>query len=234
MLRVSRLCSGYGAIEAVKGVSLEVERGQLVVLIGPNGAGKSTLINSLAGLIRSMSGSVTFGGREIRSESSSRRIRSGIGVVPEGRHVVATLTVAENLSLSRYGRSRRGAASIWDEDRVYGLFPRLKERRTQLAGSLSGGEQQMLALGRALLTHPDLLLLDEPSMGLAPSIVDKVFDSIIEINQAGTSVLLVEQNVALSLSVADHCYIMQRGRIVLDGSPDVLRGSPQLEEAYLG
>jgi branched-chain amino acid transport system ATP-binding protein len=234
ILRVSRLCSGYGAIEAAKDVSLDVGRGELVALIGPNGAGKSTLINSLAGLVRMTSGSVLFDGREVRSDSSSRRVRSGIAVVPEGRHVVAPLTVAENLSLSAYGRGRARSGEGWGEDRVYSLFPRLAERRHQLAGSLSGGEQQMLALGRALLTDPDLLLLDEPSMGLAPSVVDKVFDSIIEINQAGVSVLLVEQNVALSLSVADHCHIMQRGRIVLAGTPAELRGSTELEEAYLG
>ncbi len=184
--------------------------------------------------MRSTSGSVIFDGREVRTQGSSRLVKSGIAIVPEGRHVVATLTVAENLRLSSYGVSRKDAKPVWDFDRVYALFPRLYERRDQVAGSLSGGEQQMLALGRALLTDPALLLLDEPSMGLALAIVDKVFDAIIEIHEAGTSVLLIEQNVALAMSVAEYCYVMQRGRIVLSGTPAELRDSPQVQEAYLG
>jgi branched-chain amino acid transport system ATP-binding protein len=221
-------------VEAVKEVSLDVGSGQLIALVGPNGAGKSTFVNSISGLMRSTSGSVEFKGKQVRTLSSSRLIRSGLAIVPEGRYVATALSVVENLRLSAYGRARGDVEPVWDLDRVYSLFPRLHERRDQLAGSLSGGEQQMLALGRALLTDPELLLLDEPSMGLALSIVDRVFDAIIEIHEAGTSILLIEQNVSLALAVADHCHIMQRGRIVLSGTPGELRDSPQMREAYLG
>lgn len=220
----------------MKEASIRIDEGRLVTLIGPNGAGKSTFVNSIAGLIRSTSGEVTFRGRSVRNASPRRLVRSGMAIVPEGRHIVGTLTVAENLRLSSYGSGRGGPGTerAWPIERVYDLFPRLQERRTQVAGSLSGGEQQMLALGRALLTQPDLLLLDEPSMGLALSVVDQVFEAIIEIHKAGTAVLLIEQNVSLAMSIAEYSYILQRGRIVLEGTPDQLRGAPELEAAYLG
>jgi branched-chain amino acid transport system ATP-binding protein len=219
----------------VNEVSLRIDEGRLVTLIGPNGAGKSTFVNSVAGLMRSTAGEVVFRGRNVRNTSPRALVRNGMAIVPEGRHVVAPLTVAENLRLSSYGvRRTPAAAPAWPVERVYDLFPRLHERRNQVSGTLSGGEQQMLALGRALLTQPDLLLLDEPSMGLALSIVDQVFEAIVEIHNAGTAVLLIEQNVSLAMSVADYSYILQRGRIVLEGTPDELRGAPELEVAYLG
>lgn len=234
MLNVSKLCSGYGAIRAVKEVDLIVEQGKLVTLIGPNGAGKSTFVNTISGLLRSTSGTVTFLGQDVTKAPAHKIIRSGLALVPEGRHVVAPLTVAENMRLSSYGVGAHRGGVQWDIERVYDLFPQLGDRREQVAGLLSGGEQQMLALGRALLTNPRLLLLDEPSMGLALSLVDTVFDAIIQIHHSGTSVLLIEQNVSLALSIADYGYIMQRGRIVLEGSPVDLRGAPELLSAYLG
>lgn len=230
MLNVSKLCSSYGAIRAVTDLSLEVPTGALVALIGSNGAGKSTTLRTIAGLHRPESGRVELDGRDITGLAAHKVVRTGISLVPEGRMVVAPLTVAENLDLSRAaGRTTNGTL-----DRIYTLFPRLADRREQIAGSLSGGEQQMLALGRALMTQPDVLLLDEPSMGLAPAIVDIVFESIVEIHSSGQSILLVEQNAALALAIADHGYVLERGNLVASGKPAELQDAPEVRAAYLG
>jgi branched-chain amino acid transport system ATP-binding protein len=230
-LVVDNLSSAYGAIKAVKGISLRVESGQLVALIGSNGAGKSTTLNTIAGFHRPTAGTVLLDGLEVTGWSAHKCVRSGIALVPEGRRIIAPLSVQDNLRLSR--SSKRGVADeieAW----VFELFPRLAERRSQHAGSLSGGEQQMLAIGRALVTNPRLLLLDEPSMGLAPLIVDKVFDAIVEINKAGLAILLVEQNAALAMAVADDAYVLQRGEMAAHGSPDELADSEDVARAYLG
>lgn len=229
MLRVSKLSASYGAITAVRGVDLKVEPGSLSVLLGANGAGKSTTLRSIAGLHRPIAGSVKLRDREISALPLHKVVKSGLAFVPEGRMVVAPLTVEENLNLSHF--SGRSAPDLLD--RVYALFPRLKERRRQVAGLMSGGEQQMLAIGRALMTTPDMLVLDEPSMGLAPAIVDLVFQSIVELHKQGQSILVVEQNAAIALSVCDYGYVMKRGQIVLEGSADRLKDSPEVLEAYL-
>ena len=230
MLTVTNLCASYGAIRAVRDVSLSVGAGSLCVLLGANGAGKSTTLRSIAGLHRPESGSVRLADREIQRMSLHKVVRSGLALVPEGRMVVAPLTVAENLGLSRFA----GAADVDAiEERVYTLFPRLAERRSQPAGLLSGGEQQMLAIGRALMTAPKVLVLDEPSMGLAPAIVDLVFDAIVALHKDGQSILLVEQNAAIALSVCDYGYVMRRGQIVVEGDPASLKENPEVLEAYL-
>lgn len=231
MLSVSNLSCSYGAIEAVRDVSLEVADGALCALIGSNGAGKTTTIKAIMGLLRSRSEGIVFGNHTITGWPTYRIVRSGVGYVPEGRMVVAPLTVAENLSISASRRASRGSDP---RDRVLSLFPRLAERLHQVAGSMSGGEQQMLALGRALMTEPDLLLLDEPSMGLSPAMVDTVFDAIVEIHRQGTTVLLVEQNAALALEVATHCYVVHRGEITLSGVPTVVASTEEFASAYLG
>ncbi len=231
MLTVSNLSASYGAIQAVENICLEVSSGTFAALLGANGAGKSTTLKSIVGLHRPVTGSVTFKGEEIRKLSLHQVVRRGMAFVPEGRMVVAPLTVEENLWLSSY--AGRGSPDVLLQ-RVYELFPRLKERRAQIAGLLSGGEQQMLAIGRALMIDPDILVLDEPSMGLAPSIVDLVFDAVVELHKQGLSILLVEQNAAIALSVVDYAYFIKRGRIVLHGKPDDLRNSPEVMEAYLG
>jgi branched-chain amino acid transport system ATP-binding protein len=232
MLSVSNLSSSYGAIRAVRDVSLEVPAGSLVALVGSNGAGKSTTLISIAGLHKPDSGTVTLDGKDVTGQAAHKLVRKGLCLVPEGRMVVAPLTVRENLELSAYGYQGRGFEQRLKE--IYELFPRLADRRSQISGSLSGGEQQMLALGRALMTGPSVLLLDEPSMGLAPSIVDLVFEAIVNIHASGQSILLVEQNAALALAIADHAYVMERGSIVLDGAPKDLEGRPEVMAAYLG
>jgi branched-chain amino acid transport system ATP-binding protein len=232
MLSVSNLSSSYGAIKAVRDVSLEVPAGSLVALVGSNGAGKSTTLISIAGLHKPDSGTVTLDGKDVTGQAAHKLVRKGLCLVPEGRMVVAPLTVRENLELSAYGYQGRGFEQRLKE--IYELFPRLADRRSQISGSLSGGEQQMLALGRALMTGPSVLLLDEPSMGLAPSIVDLVFEAIVNIHASGQSILLVEQNAALALAIADHAYVMERGSIVLDGAPKDLEGRPEVMAAYLG
>jgi branched-chain amino acid transport system ATP-binding protein len=230
MLNVSRLSADYGAIRAVRGVDLKVEAGSLSVLLGANGAGKSTTLRSIAGLHRPVQGSIRLGDREISKLPLHKVVRAGLAFVPEGRMVVAPLTVEENLELSRFS----GRASEPDlVDRVYQLFPRLAERRRQKAGLMSGGEQQMLAIGRALMTKPQMLVLDEPSMGLAPAIVDLVFESIVALHKQGQSILLVEQNAAIALSVCDYGWVMKRGQIVVEGRPDELKQNPEVLEAYL-
>ncbi len=230
MLNVSKLSASYGAIQAVRSIDLEVKAGSLSVLLGANGAGKSTTLRSIAGLHRPVTGSVKLGSQEISKLPLHSVVRSGLAFVPEGRMVVAPLTVEENLALSHFsGRSKEPDLV----DRVYELFPRLKERRHQKAGLMSGGEQQMLAIGRALMTKPQMLVLDEPSMGLAPAIVDLVFQSIVALHKQGQSILLVEQNAAIALSVCDYGYVMKRGHIVVEGTPDQLKQNPEVLDAYL-
>ncbi len=229
MLHVSRLSASYGAINAVRGIDLNVEAGSLSVLLGANGAGKSTTLRSIAGLHRPVGGSVKLDDQEISRLSLHRVVKAGLAFVPEGRMVVAPLTVEENLNLSYFS----GRAQPDLIDKVFTLFPRLKERRRQLAGLMSGGEQQMLAIGRALMTKPHMLVLDEPSMGLAPAIVDMVFQAIVELHKEGQSILLVEQNAALALSICDYGYVMKRGQIVVEGNADKLKESPEVLEAYL-
>ena len=231
MLTVSALSASYGAIRAVTDVNLEVRDGAFVAVLGSNGAGKSTTLRSIAGLHRPVRGSILLDGTEISRLKLHQVIRRGLAFVPEGRMVVAPLTVEENLRLSAYAGRGREAELL---ARVYELFPRLKERRGQIAGLMSGGEQQMLAIGRALMTQPAMLVLDEPSMGLAPAIVDLVFAAIVELHRQGQAILLVEQNAAIALSVVDYAYVMKRGESVLRGTPEELRGSPEVMEAYLG
>jgi branched-chain amino acid transport system ATP-binding protein len=230
MLTVSRLSASYGAIRAVRGISLEVRAGSLCVLLGANGAGKSTTLRSIAGLHRPVEGSIRLDGQEISQLPLHKVVRAGLALVPEGRMVVAPLTVEENLQLSSFAGREKDPAAL---ERVFDLFPRLKERRWQKAGLLSGGEQQMLAIGRALMTKPQMMVLDEPSMGLAPAIVDLVFQAIVALHRQGQSILLVEQNAAIALSIADYGYVMKRGELVLEGSPADLRDSPEVLEAYL-
>ncbi|MBD8664223.1 ABC transporter ATP-binding protein [Rhizobium sp. CFBP 8752] len=230
MLNVSKLSASYGAIQAVRSIDLEVKPGSLSVILGANGAGKSTTLRSIAGLHRPVSGSVTLGGREISKLPLHSVVRAGLAFVPEGRMVVAPLTVEENLELSRFSGRTDEQDLI---DRIYDLFPRLKERRRQRAGLMSGGEQQMLAIGRALMTKPLVLILDEPSMGLAPAIVDLVFQAIVQLHKQGQSILLVEQNAAIALSVCDYGYVMKRGNIVIQGTPGELKQNPEVLDAYL-
>ncbi|MEO7938175.1 MAG: ABC transporter ATP-binding protein [Burkholderiaceae bacterium] len=230
MLSVSGLCASYGAIRAVTDLTFEVGSGRMVAILGANGAGKSTTLRSIAGLHRPVGGSVRLDGEEISTLATHRVVRRGLALVPEGRLIVAPLTVEENLKLSSY--AGRGV----ERDllaRVYDLFPRLKERRGQTAGLMSGGEQQMLAIGRALVTQPRMLLLDEPSMGLAPSIIDIVFQAIVTLHRQGQSILLVEQNAEIALSVCDYAYLMKRGAIVGEGTGAALRDDAGVRDAYL-
>ena len=230
MLSVSALSASYGAIRALSGVALEVTERGMVAVLGANGAGKSTLMRSIAGLHRPVDGRILLDGRDIASLPLHRVVRAGLALVPEGRMVVAPLTVEENLRLSRYaGRGQESDLLA----RVYDLFPRLKERRRQVSGLMSGGEQQMLAIGRALMTAPRVLLLDEPSMGLAPAIVDQVFAAIVTLHRQGQSILLVEQNAEIALSVCEHAYVMKRGEIVAAGPAAQLHADAALLEAYL-
>ena len=233
MLNVSRLCSSYGAIRALTDLDLLVPRRGFVALIGSNGAGKSTALNTIAGLHRATAGSVTLDGEEVLGLKPHQVVKRGMALVPEGRMVVAPLTVEENLDLAKFARRGRESHRA-TRDQVYDLFPRLAERRTQHAGLLSGGEQQMLALGRALMTQPRLILLDEPSMGLAPAVVDVVFEAITRIRELDLAILLVEQNAAMALAIADHAYVLERGRLVLDGPPGELAERPEVMDAYLG
>ena len=230
MLSVSGLCASYGAIRAVTDLSFEVGGGSMVAILGANGAGKSTTLRSIAGLHRPVRGSIKLDGEEISTLPVHRVVRRGLALVPEGRMIVAPLSVEENLKLSSY--SGRGV----ERDliaRVYDLFPRLKERRGQPAGLMSGGEQQMLAIGRALVTEPRMLVLDEPSMGLAPAIIDLVFQAIVTLHRQGQSILLVEQNAEIALSVCDYAYLMKRGSIVAQGTVAALRADAGVLEAYL-
>lgn len=232
MLKVSDLQVYYGSIHAVKGVSFAVNEGEVVTLIGANGAGKSTVLNTVSGLLHPRSGSIEFEGSELKGVAPHRIVARGLAQVPEGRHVFLQMSVEENLEMGAYTQpSSSISEGIAD---VYRRFPRLEERRRQIAGTLSGGEQQMLAMGRALMSKPKLLMLDEPSMGLAPILVEQIFDIIRELHAAGTTILLVEQNANAALSVADRAYVLETGRIVLSGSGEELMHSEQVQKAYLG
>ncbi|MGC8834026.1 MAG: ABC transporter ATP-binding protein [Armatimonadota bacterium] len=233
MLEVSNLEVRYGAIRALRDVSLHVDAGEVVTLIGANGAGKSTLLRTISGLVRPTAGSIRFEGRDITRTPPDRIVQMGIGHAPEGRGVFANLTVRENLLLGAYTRRDTGGIRR-DMDRVTSLFPRLAERMNQLAGTLSGGEQQMLAIGRALMGRPRLLMLDEPSLGLAPLLVQEIFRTLKEINEAGTTILLVEQNAHMALHIANRGYVLQTGEVVLQDTAQALLQNELVREAYLG
>lgn len=233
MLQIDHIDVFYGAIHALKGVSLEVQTGEIVTLIGANGAGKSTTLRTISGLLAPKAGTIAFLGADITGKKAHEIVKDGISQVPEGRRVFAEMTVLENLELGAFTRTdKAGVAS--DLEMVFARFPRLKERRAQLAGTLSGGEQQMLAMGRALMSRPKLLLLDEPSMGLAPLLIREIFDIIVDINKEGTTVLLVEQNANMALSIASRAYVLETGRITLSGAAKELAASEDVRKAYLG
>ncbi len=232
ILKVDDINVYYGSIHAVKGISFEVNQGEIVTLIGANGAGKSTTLNTVAGLLHNRSGSVTFMGESLSKVPSHKIVSRGLALVPEGRRVFLQMTVQENLEMGAYTQS--GATLNTDLNRIFQLFPRLMERRRQIAGTLSGGEQQMLAMGRALMSHPQLLMLDEPSMGLAPILVEQIFEIIQNLHAAGTTILLVEQNAQAALSVADRGYVLETGRIVTSGTGKELLESSAIKKAYLG
>ena len=232
LLELRGLAVNYGGIQAVKGIDLEVREGELVCLIGANGAGKSTTLRAVCGLLAAAAGSVRYGGADIAGTPVHELPRRGLVMVPEGRGIFAQLTVEENLLMGAFARDDSDIAR--DVERRYETFPRLKERRTQTAGTLSGGEQQMLAIGRALMARPKLLLLDEPSMGLAPRLVTKIFEIVREIARQGVTILLVEQNARLALEVASRGYVMESGSIVLAGESAELLANPKVREAYLG
>jgi branched-chain amino acid transport system ATP-binding protein len=232
LLEISDVRARYGAIEALKGVSLTVGEGEVVTLIGSNGAGKSTTLRSICGLTPAASGTVTFDGEDITGAPPEEIVTRGIALSPEGRRCFARMTVRENLDLGAY--RRRGTAIAEDMERVFALFPRLKERAGQKAGTMSGGEQQMLAIGRALMARPRLLLLDEPSLGIAPILVDRIYETIGEIHRSGVAILLVEQNAHRALDAAGRGYVLETGRVVLTNSSAALRSDPRVQEAYLG
>ncbi len=233
LLKIENLEVAYGSIVALHGVSLEVHRGEIVTLIGANGAGKSTLLRSISGLVPPRQGRILFQGTDLKTLPPHHIVEMGIAHVPEGRGIFANLSVMENLKLATWTRSDRQELQR-DYDRVFALFPRLAERRHQLAGTLSGGEQQMLAVARALMMRAHLMLLDEPSMGLAPVLVREIFNTLREINAAGTTILLVEQNARQALKLANRGYVLETGRIVLSGSSHELMENPQVKAAYLG
>ncbi len=233
MLKVNDINVFYGNIQALKGVSLEVNQGEIVTLIGANGAGKSTLLKTLSGLLKPKSGTIQYLDGSIAGKSPQSIVKAGISHVPEGRRVFANMTVEENLELGAYLRKDTNEIRK-DFEKVFELFPRLLERRKQLSGTLSGGEQQMLAMGRAIMARPKLLLLDEPSMGLAPIMVKTIFQIIKAINQKGTTVLLVEQNANMALSIANRAYVIETGRVVVSGTASELQASEEIKKAYLG
>ena len=233
LLALDRLAVAYGGIKAVKGIDIVVADGELVCLIGANGAGKTTTLKGICGLLPIKSGTIHYGGENITGRPSFQLVRRGLAMVPEGRGMFGALTIEENLAMGAYVRTDRAAVKA-DVERVFGLFPRLKERRRQTAGTLSGGEQQMLAMGRALMSRPRLLLLDEPSMGLAPLMVQKVFETIIAVSKEGVTILLVEQNAKLALEVSDRGYVMESGAITLKGEASALLHDPKVRAAYLG
>ncbi|MDP2993510.1 MAG: ABC transporter ATP-binding protein [Anaerolineales bacterium] len=233
MLEVKDIHTYYGNIHALKGISLTVEQGEIVTLIGSNGAGKTTTLRSICGLQKPRTGSIQLNGEDLNSYKAHQIVSKGVAMVPEGRGIFARLTVAENLDLGAYTRNDRIAIQE-DLERVFTIFPRLKERQRQVAGTLSGGEQQMLATGRALMTRPRLLLMDEPSMGLAPVLVEAIFDVIKAINKEGTTILLVEQNALMALSIAHRGYVIQTGQIVLQDTAANLKNNETVQKAYLG
>ncbi len=233
MLKVENINVYYGAIHALKGISVEVKEGEIVTLIGANGAGKSTILRTISGLLRTKTGNILFEGNSVATMAPEEIVKKGISQVPEGRRIFANMTVEENLELGAYIRSDKPGIRK-DIDKVFERFPRLGERRKQIAGTLSGGEQQMLAIGRGLMSQPRLLLLDEPSMGLAPLLVKEIFSIIKEINASGTTILLVEQNANMALSIAHQAYVLETGRITLSGSAKELMESEEVRKAYLG
>lgn len=233
MLEVKDLQVFYGVIQALKGISFEVNEGEIVTLIGANGAGKTTTMQSIMGLIPIASGCVTYCNTPITKLPTHKIVAMGMTQVPEGRHVFQELTVYENLSMGAY--SQKGSTTIKEDmEHIYEIFPRLKERKNQIAGTLSGGEQQMLAMGRAMMSRPKLLMLDEPSMGLSPLLVDQVFDIIRDFHKAGTTILLVEQNAGKSLAISDRAYVLENGRITISGTGKELSESEEIKKAYLG
>ena len=236
VLQLRNVESGYGGLKVLRHVSLHVSRGEIVSIIGANGAGKTTLLRTVVGLLRARGGEILFESRDIATARTESIVRAGCSLVPEGRQVFAPMTVRENLLLGATARLRRepGARADEDMDRVFALFPRLKERASQLAGTLSGGEQQMLALGRALMARPTLILLDEPSMGLAPIVVKEIFQIIRRLRDEGSTVLLVEQNARAALKVANRGYVLENGRIILEASAEALLANRDVERAYLG
>ena len=232
LLEVDEIRTYYGSIEALKGVSLTVEEGEVVTLIGSNGAGKSTTLRSISGLTPARTGSIRFAGQDITHVPAHEVVAYGVALSPEGRHCFARMTVRENLDLGAH--HRRGAAIAEDLDRVFDLFPLLREREKQKAGTMSGGEQQMLAIGRALMARPRLLMLDEPSMGIAPILVQRIYETIAQINRDGVTILLVEQNANYALDVSGRGYVLETGRVVLANDSDQLRDDPEVQRAYLG
>ncbi len=231
MLKVNDINVYYGAIHAIKGVSFEVGQGEVVTLIGANGAGKSTILNTVSCLLHSKTGSIEFLGESLAGVPAHKVVEKGLAHVPEGRRIFLQMTVMENLEMGAYTQPKLTDSGI---ARVYEQFPRLKERRRQIAGTLSGGEQQMLAMGRALMSNPKLLMLDEPSMGLAPILVEQIFDIIRELHKAGTTILLVEQNAQMALSVADRAYVLETGKISMSGNAKDLLADDRVRQAYLG
>ena len=235
ILKVEGLHVYYGSIHAIKGISFDVREGEIVTLIGANGAGKSTTLNTISGLLHPKSGSVSFLGQGLAHTAPHKVVERGLAQVPEGRRIFLQMTVKENLETGAYVRMRAGGGRVAEDlEMVYGLFPRLRERRRQVAGTLSGGEQQMLAMGRALMSRPRLLMLDEPSMGLAPLLVEQIFDIIRNLNEHGSTILLVEQNARMALSIASRGYVLETGKIVTTGTGQELLDSPEIKRAYLG
>ena len=235
MLKVENIITRYGAIEALKGMSLEAQHGEVTCLLGPNGAGKTTTMFTIAGILNSHSGSITLDGDDLTHQSAPAIVRKGIALVPENRLVFPEMSVADNLAAGAYCRSRSERAAI-DQDltEMYDRFPQLKERREQLGGTLSGGEQQMLAIGRALMARPKILMMDEPSLGLAPLIVDQIFKIIQQLNKEGVTILLVEQNARMALKIAHKLYLLEQGRVTFEGNPTEMQQEELIQRAYLG
>ena len=232
ILNVNTITGYYGAIHAIKDMSFTVDEGEIVTLIGANGAGKSTTLNTISGLLRTKTGDIEFMGSSIAKMAPNKVVEHGLVMVPEGRRIFLGLTVEENLEMGAYTRPKSEIKASMEE--VYNLFPRLRERRTQIGGTLSGGEQQMLAMGRALMAKPKLIMLDEPSMGLAPLLVDLIFEIIADLHKAGSTILLVEQNAQAALSIADRAYVLETGRIIKTGRGSELISDPDIKKAYLG
>ena len=232
LLKVNDIHVYYGAIHAIKGISLEVNEGEIVTLIGANGAGKSTTLNTIAGLLKPRQGTIAFAGMPVDGIAANKMVYKGLSLCPEGRRIFQQMTVKENLEMGAFSRPNEEVEQ--SIERVYGFFPRLLEREKQIAGTLSGGEQQMLAMGRALMSKPRLMMLDEPSMGLAPILVEQIFEIIRDMNKAGTTSLLVEQNAQMALSVANRAYVMETGRITMEGDANDLMNDDNVRKAYLG